>query len=92
MFLLHLLLLSNRCPRRAAGLHQRQRAIRCSYYKAGALVREDHDWTGTIEALGSIRVREIVNGLRAALDRYSQDKAVKAMADRAEAALKSGRV
>jgi hypothetical protein len=49
--------------------------------------REGHDWTGTIETLGSIRVREIVNGLRAALDRYSQDKAVKIKADRAEAAL-----
>jgi hypothetical protein len=49
--------------------------------------RENHDWTSTIETLGSIKVREIVNGLRAALDRYSQDKAVKIKADRAEAAL-----
>jgi hypothetical protein len=55
----------------------------------GALVHEDHDWTVTIEALGPARIREIVNGLKAVLDRYSQDKAVKAMADRAEARLKS---
>jgi hypothetical protein len=49
------------------------------------LRQQDRDWAKAIKAVGPGRFREIVNGLKAALDQYNSDKAIKAKADAAEA-------
>jgi hypothetical protein len=56
------------------------------------MLRDQHsrDWAKVIKAVSPMKVREIVDGLKAALDRYNLDKAIKAKADRAEAAASRG--
>lgn len=53
------------------------------------LLRNRHrDWGSIIKDVGPLKVREVVNGLKAALDNYNTKKAVKTKANRAEARLR----
>jgi hypothetical protein len=54
--------------------------------RVGVLLRQRQDWAQTIEEVGPLVMREIINMLKAGLDEYNAKKAVKAKADAAEAA------
>ena len=57
----------------------------------GLLRDQESDWAKAIEAVGSVRVREILNDLSRKLDRYHAGKAIKAKADAAEATASRGK-